>query len=214
MKVEQVDEHDTVFDRHDPTFRVFVYEGTTNAVTVHAITDCSVEQALEAAEMLSRRNELLWSLAVVLEAQGPGLNWISGTDYRDRPGRNASRWRLRRQMQDRYLSARSMRGEPLLLPDGLRRIRMFPEWTGGLSLWESFSDHYPCEPGELPIPQELEQRLIEWNLEWESYGLDAERPESWTDRGWTLYERLQLALAGCAEVSPDFDQRTRIGPVS
>lgn len=192
-------------------FRLFIYEGAASTAGAYAISNCSVEEALEAAGMLSRRNTLLWSLAVVSDAAVGALNWLSGTDYNRCPQRSGVRWRLRRQMQDRYLRAQVKRGEAAVLPNGLRRIRMFPEWTGGLSLWESFSDHYPYGEGVLPIPRELEQELVEWNRDWEAHGLDAERPVSWSDEGWRLYERLQAALAGYAEVSPEFDDREREG---
>lgn len=207
-KIVVVGERDIVHERHDPEFRLFVYEGPSNAVTVYRISECSVEQALEAAEMLSRKDELLWSLALAVRSPDPSLIWISWMDYNKKP--ECSReWRLRAHMQSRYFLAKSRVGEPQpRLPSGLRRIRMFPEWTVDLPLWGISPDPYPYEPGMLALPEDLERELIEWSREWGSYDLDTpDRPDSWKDRGWSLRERVQDALRDIAEVIPQFDDR-------
>lgn len=194
-----------------PRFRLFVHDGAESADDVHDLVDCSVEQALNAASQLSAGDARLWSLALVPDrAEEPedvrrGLTWLSGFDAHRRPA-NPVEWRLRGQMQDRYLRARSQRGETPILPNGLRVIRMFPEWCVALPLWESFTNSYPVRQGELPIARALEDELEVWNREWESSGLDAGRPRAWFERGWELYEEVQRALANVAEVRPDFAQ--------
>lgn len=191
-----------------PRFRLFAYVGADSSHEVHDLVACSIEQALDAAYRLSGGDARLWSLALVPDrAEEPedarrGLTWLSGFDAHRRPA-NPAEWRLRGQMQDRYLRARSQRGEAPLLPNGLRVIRMFPEWCVGLPLWESFTDSYPVRPGELPISRALEGELEVWNREWESHGLDATRSPAWFERGWELYEEVQRALANIAEVRPD-----------
>lgn len=202
--IRLVDERDMMFKRHDTRYRLFLYEGPENAVSVYEISECSVEGALEAAEMMSRGDELLWSLAVVVESPGPGLIWVSGNDYNAGSQRDIKELQHRWRMQNRYLRAKLRRGEQPLLPNGLRCIRMFPEWSVDLPLWESFSEHYPCEPGELPIPTDLEQALMDWNREWQSHAESGSLPISWAENGWGLHRRLQTVLNGFAEVRPEF----------
>lgn len=189
-------------------FELRIYDGPLSEATRYVLTDYTLEEALPHAEILSEENQKLWALAVCpLELQ-ECLIWISGTDYHMNPGRSRQFWRKRAHMQYRYLEAASMRGEQPRLPNGLRRIRMFPEWTGGLSLWESLSENYPYEPDVLPASRELVADLIEWNLEWESYGCNAERPDAWKEAGWHLFKRLSDELADYAEIVPEFDDRT------
>lgn len=206
MKIATVDERDTTCEYHNAAFRVFIYEGPANAVTVYEISDCPVEEALNAAEMLSFRNEKLWSLALVVKAPPVELTWMSGMDYNDRPS-TLNEWRLRGQMQTRYLRAKLLRNEDPILPNGLKRIRMFPEWGVDFPLWGQDPDPYPYSLGDLPIPQELGLDLASWGREWGSYGSDEARPDRWKDHGWLLFDRLQSALNGFAEVHPRFDDR-------
>ncbi|MET0886506.1 MAG: hypothetical protein ABWX92_08655, partial [Mycetocola sp.] len=135
MRAIEVDERDATWERDDPRFRVYVFKGAGNAVTTLDILDATIEEALETAITLSHGDQHLWSLALV--EQDPrgmrGLIWLSGMDYNDPPG-TASEWRHRQQMQDRYLAARHRAGEAPLLPNGLRVIRVFPEWVGGWPL--------------------------------------------------------------------------------
>lgn len=82
-----VDERDSAWERSDPRFRVFVFEGPGNATTVVDIVDATIEDDLESARALSKADELLWSLALVDDdSRGSrGLVWLSGMDYNDRP---------------------------------------------------------------------------------------------------------------------------------
>lgn len=135
MRGEYVDERDSAWERDDPRFRVLVFEGADSAVTAVDIIDATIEDALDSARALSHGDEDLWSLALVEnDARGArGLIWLSGMNYNDTP-RTARQWQLRRQMQDRYLMARSRTGRPVLLPNGLRLVRVFPEWASGWPL--------------------------------------------------------------------------------
>lgn len=206
MKIANVDERDIVREFHSPVYRVFVYEGPANSATVYEISECSVEESLNAAEMLSFKNEKLWSLALVTRSPQVELTWLSGMDYNDRPS-SMKEWRLRGQMQTRYLTAQMFRGDESVLPNGLKRIRMFPEWCVDFPLWGQHPDPYPYMPGDLPISEELELELVNWGREWGSFGLDDARPDTWKDRGWLLFDQLQNELREYAEVQPEFDDR-------
>lgn len=204
MRVEQVDERDSTWESSQPRFRLYVFDGPGNAVTTLDLTQCSVEQALEVAGKLD--GEKLWSLAVVTgEGASRGLTWISGNDDNAGPSRDADDIRLRGQMHDRYLSARVIRGLAATLPNGLRVIRMFPEWGAG-PLWESFTDNYPAEPEVLGISAPLASDLAAWNDQWQDRAEDEPLPdaEGWRARGWELFERVQDELRGIAEVRPEF----------
>jgi hypothetical protein len=148
--------------------------------------------------------EHLWSVALVTndEHGRPGLIWLSGTDYTERPT-TAMAWRQRGKMQDRYLMSRAY-GEPPRLPNGLRVIRLFPEWTSGWPLWESFSDAYHLDAADLDLSPELSAALYDWHEEWWHRDLDDPLPAGWTERGQVLFDRLQSELDGVAEVRPDF----------
>ena len=207
MRGEYVDERDSTWERNDPRFRVYVFKGAGNTTTVMDITDATVEEALESAHALANGGEHLWSLALVQDdARGRrGLLWLSGMDYNDWPA-TALEWRRRRQMQDRYLSARRRRGLAVVLPNGLRLIRVFPEWWGGWPLWESFTDHYRLDDQSLTVTRELADALFDWNEEW----LDRDEneplahPAEWEQRGVELVEQLRRELDGVAEVRPEF----------
>lgn len=110
MRAEYVDERDATWDRDDPRFRVLVFKGADNAVTAIDLVEATIDDALDSARALSNRDEALWSLALVDDdSRGArGLIWLSGMDYNDTPI-TARQWRLRRQMQDRYLMAKTRR---------------------------------------------------------------------------------------------------------
>lgn len=190
-------------------FRLCVYGASAKEDALFDIIGASVEDALEGAHNLSEEDRRLWSLAIVdapslVDASRPSLTWISGFDYHALPATPAE-WRGRGQMQVRYLSAKVLRGEDPVLPNGLRVVRMFPGWGSEIALWESFTDMYVLEPGDLPLGEKLEQELVDWNLEWESYGLEADRPKSWVEKGWILHSKVQAALEEVAEVRPEFE---------
>ena len=145
---------------------------------------------------------------------GRGLVWLSGNDYNWPPDPrwdSAKYWRARGAMQSRYLMARAQAGEPVVLPSGERSIRMFPEWSVDLPLWESFTDNYPVARGALLLSADLEDDLAAWNERWQSIADPDASPEtttaewtSWEDEGRLLLGRLRTALAGIAEVRPEF----------
>ncbi|MCG7415429.1 hypothetical protein MHK74_12805 [Microbacterium aurum] len=207
MRGYVVDERDSAWERDDARYRVYVFEGAGNAVTTFDLEGATVEEALETAAAMSGDDERLWSLALVEDdARGlRGLIWLSGMDYNDPPG-SAREWQRRRQMQDRYLLARSRRGETNVLPNGLRLIRMFPEWVTGWPLWESFSDEYHLTGSDLGLSPELSAALCAWNEAWQSRDVDDPLPEGWEDRGRVLVARLRSELEGVAEVRPEFLQ--------
>ncbi|MGX5695711.1 hypothetical protein ACWKWP_05880 [Agromyces soli] len=205
MHITLVDERDASWEQAEPRFRLFVYRGADNAVTAYDIVDASLDDVLEAARNLSEFDARLWSLAVVVDRADleRGLAWISGGDYNEAPT-TPQEWRRRREMQSRYLMARSRRSAAPLLPDGRRLIRMFPEWISGWPLWEDFTDDYRLTGELLGLDPELSQALFDWNEAFLSRSEDDPVPVGWVDAGWELATRLQHAVAGFAEVRPEF----------
>jgi len=141
MRGLPADERDSTWERDDARYRLYVFKGAGNAATTTDIFEATIEQALESALTLSDDDEHLWSLALVEnDSRGMrGLIWLSGMDYNDAPT-TGQEWRRRKQMQDRYLTAKNRRGEPPILPNGLRVIRVFPEWVSGWPLSGPTSD--------------------------------------------------------------------------
>jgi hypothetical protein len=205
MRHLAVDERDSTWERHDPRFRVYVFEGPGNAVSTIDVLDATVEEAFESAIALSRGDERLWALALISEEppRSRGLVWLSGMDYNDAPS-NAQQWRLRKQMQNRYLSAKDRRGVAPVLPNGLRVIRMFPEWASGWPLWESFTGAYRLDGPDLGLSDALSEALYDWNELWLSRSVDQPEPLGWRGRGHELFEALSRELDGIAEVRPEY----------
>lgn len=209
MRAVEVDERDNNWWRDDARFRVYVFIGSGNAVATTDLLGASVDEALEEAAILAEDNQRLWSLALVHDdpQHGRGLIWLSGNDYNDDHTFTSAYWRARALMQDRYLMAKVRRGEEPVLPSGLRVIRMFPEWTVALPLWESFTDNYPVEPGALGLANKLERELEAWNEEWQLHADTDNTPHDWVpweERGRVLYDEVCRQLHGIAEVRPEF----------
>ncbi|WP_431804915.1 hypothetical protein [Microbacterium sp. bgisy203] len=203
MKSEQVDERDSAWEDDQPRFRFSLFTGAGSAVRTMDLWDCTVTQALVAAS--ESDDEGLWSLALVGERDGVrGLTWLSGYDYNDAPT-TPTQWRARAEMQNRYLSRRAIRGDPIVLPNGLRVVRMFPEWVGG-PLWESSTDNYPADSLLLGLSPALSADVAEWNEQWGRRDVDEALPNeaAWLARGWELWARVRDELAGVAEVHPEF----------
>jgi hypothetical protein len=205
MRGFAVDHRDSTWERDDARYRLYLFKGADNAVTTIDLVDATVEEALESALALSDGDEHLWSLALVEnDSRGmPGLIWLSGMDYNDPPG-TAREWQRRRQMQDRYLRAKSRRGEPTLLPNDLRLIRVFPEWVSGWPLWEDYAGNYRLTGPDLGLSRSLSEDLFEWNEVWLRRHEDDPLPAGWADQGLALLLRLRGALDGVAEVRPEF----------
>lgn len=200
-----VDERDSTWERDDARYRIYTFEGPSNAVTTFDLEDATIEEALEAADALSAGDEKLWSLALVEnDSRGlRGLIWLSGMDYNDPPG-SAREWQRRRQMQDRYLMGRARRGDAITLPNGRRLIRVFPEWASGWPLWESFTEQYRLTGPDLGLTPELSKALHDWNEAWLSRGVEDPVPEGWEERGRELLIQLRSELEDIAEVRPEF----------
>lgn len=205
MRGFAVDERDSTWERDDPRFRLYAFDGPDNAVTTVDILDATVEEALEVARTMSDDDARLWSLALVEDDRRGmrGLIWLSGMDYNDPPG-SAREWTRRRHMQDRYLMAAVRRGAAPLLPNDLRVIRVFPEWGSGWPLWESFTDAYRLTGDDIGLTEDLSTALYEWNEAWCARGLDDPVPEGWEEQGVLLTDRLRAELSGIAEVRPEF----------
>jgi hypothetical protein len=195
------------WQRDDARYRVFVFAGPDLETSTTDVLDASVQQAIEAAHTLSHHDEHLWSLALVERgAQGAeGLVWLSGMDYHRSPETQAH-WRRRGEMQSRLLSARAQAGRPLVLPNGLRVIRMFPEWWPGSPLWESFGGDYQLPLDGLGLPLELSDALRRWNDAWSERDVEDPLPdaEAWVAEGLRLHAAVQRELAGVAEVRREF----------
>lgn len=205
MRAGEADERDSSWQQHAPRFRAFVYRGADSAVTALDIVDASVEEALRAARDFAGGDAHLWSLALVAtdEHGRQGLVWLSGMDYHDTPNSRAE-WQRRRHMQVRYLAARAREGSEPVLPNGLRVIRMFPEWVGGWPLWESFTDSYRLTGQDLGLADALSDALLAWNFAWMERQEDEPVPDGWLERGKRLHVELQAQLRGIAEVRPEF----------
>lgn len=205
MRGVYVDERDSTWERDDARYRLYVFEGAGNAVTTFDILDASIEHALESAVAMSNGNERLWALALVEDySRGMrGLIWLSGMDYNDTPS-SPREWMRRRQMQDRYLLAKHGRGLPALLPNGLRVIRMFPEWVSGWPLWENYSNEYRLTGAGLGLSATLSRALYEWNEQMLGRDEADSPPADWLRAGETLAQQLQVELSGIAEVRPEF----------
>lgn len=205
MRAFSVDERDSTWERDDARYRVYLFQGADNAVTTLDIVGATVEEALESALDMSENNAHLWSLALVEnDARGMrGLIWLSGMDYND-PPETAREWRRRRQMQDRYLMDKTRRGLPVVLPNGLRVIRVFPEWASGWPLWENFSDKYRLDASDLGLTNELSDALYAWSEAWLSRNVDDPVPAGWEEEGRRLVRLARAELEGIAEVRPDF----------
>jgi hypothetical protein len=205
MRGIPVDERDSAWERDDARYRLYIFEGPDNAVTTIDIVEATVEQALESALAMSNGDQHLWSLALVeTDARGlRGLIWLSGMDYND-PPTTPWEWQRRRQMQDRYLIAKSRRDVATVLPNGLRLIRVFPEWVSGWPLWENFTAEYRLTGPSLGLTPELSDALFNWNEAWLARQEDDPLPAGWEDEGHRLVVRLRSALDGIAEVRPEF----------
>ncbi|MBX0301832.1 hypothetical protein K2F54_17855 [Cryobacterium sp. 1639] len=200
-----MDERDSSWERDDPRFRIYVFEGAGNAVTTVDVIDGIIEQALESAIALSKGDEHLWALALVDDqaTSSRGLIWLSGMDYNSTPS-TVQQWRQRQQMQNRYLRAKHLRGLPPVLPNGLRLIRMFPEWVSGWPLWENHADVYRPTGTDLGLSRALSDALYAWNEVWLSRQEDEPEPVGWREQGQELFESLSRELHDIAEVRPEY----------
>ncbi|WP_090591538.1 hypothetical protein [Auraticoccus monumenti] len=199
---------DVPWQSDERTFRICVFEGADSRLSTFDYSRTSLTTVLEQCAWRSDEEARLWALAVVVQTSAGepgGLVWLSGTDYRTRPSR-PSGWRARREMQDRYLAARTRRGEAPLLPDGRRLIRMFFDHGRTLPLWETFTDHYTIERGALPLTPGLERDLATWQETWEDRSPDPAPgdDETFLTTAWALHARLERELEDIAEVRPDF----------
>lgn len=205
MRAEVVDAHLIAAQDARPRFRLYTFEGVSPTVTATDLWDCSVDAALEEGGRWDETR--LWSLALVSgRGSSAELVWLSGYDYRE-PPHDRYQWAARRVMQDRYLSAQARSGRPVILPDGLRVVRMFPGWAES-PLWESFTDNYPADPAALGLTPALAADLLAWNARWNAHDPELAMPDedAYLDEGRRLHRRAQVELAGIAEVRPEFDR--------
>ncbi len=204
VRVVTVDERDSSWESTTPRYRLFVSGKPGEAAMTLDFLDASLKDVTEAGE-LAGRDGRLWSAALVVDdpLRGRGLVWLTGFDHDARPSTRAE-WRARAEMHDRYLSARSLAGEPVVLPDGRRVIRMFPDHGHRWPLWESFTDAYTRDPDDLGLSASLRDALRRWYDEWEAAGLDGHPGEEWIEEGTRLAALLQAELDGVAEVRPEF----------
>lgn len=200
------DDRDSSWEDHEARFRLCLFTGAENEVTTLDFVDSQIHDVLEAAA-LAGKDGRLWSIALVVDSadDGRGLVWLSGMDYNSTPATPAE-WRMRATMQDRYLMAKSARGELPLLPDGRRVIRVFPDHCHRWPLWESFTDQYTMEPSDYGLSVALSDGLRAWYDEWERHGLDWKPDNDWFEEGRRLVELLRHEVGAFAEVRPEFDR--------
>ncbi|QYM76005.1 hypothetical protein [Leucobacter luti] len=194
------------WERDDPHYRVIVFSGPENEAATYDLPDLAVEQVWETVRVVAQEDSKLWSLALLErdDSGAPGLLWLSGMDYGRAPV-SARDWRRRGEMQDRYLAAQAEQGQTPTLPNGLRLIRLFPEWGTGSPLWENGTDDYNLDGKDLGLSAALSADLSAWSAQWGERDEDDETlPPGWLDRGMELWGRVQDELDGIAEVRPEF----------
>ncbi|MED5801218.1 hypothetical protein VX037_09300 [Gordonia sp. Z-3] len=216
MDGRPVDEEREEWVGAEPMFRLFVFSYEAGSYHVEAFDHwCrDVTRLISDAGYYYTDSGKLWSLALIHEgSRGADLTWLSGYDYRIAPRTFAER-QSRRDMQTRYLAARSQDSKPVVLPDGLRVIRMFPEWGGAGPLWESFTDNYPADPRRLGLSRGLAAELEAWNEHWGSRHHDEPLadPDRWLAEGVKLHADVQRAMADRAEVAAEFLPHERQSP--
>lgn len=206
MRAVEVDERDSSWELDEPRYRLYIFDGPGNAVTTIDLVDAELKDVEWSARSLAGDTKL-WSAALVVDdsQKGRGLIWLIGGDYNS-PPRSAREWRMRDEMQDRYLSNRSLKKLPLALPDGRRVIRLFPDWGREWPLWESFSESYTLSAEDLGLSPGLASDLRSWNAEWQDRSETDPLPPGWKTLGRDLHMRLQSELGSTAEVRPDFDR--------
>ncbi|RXZ71425.1 hypothetical protein [Agromyces albus] len=206
MRVFEVDERDSTWESDRARYRLYLFEGPGNAVTTLDLLDAQIHDVLEAAA-LAGKDDKLWAIALVVDEStaGRGLIWLSGMDYNDTPV-TAPQWRARATMQNRYLMAKHSRGQPPLLPDGRRVIRVFPDHGHRWPLWENFTDKYAMEPSDYNLSKPLSEGFRRWYDEWERRGIDWRPDDTWKEEGLRLVQSLQAEVVAFAEVRPEFDR--------
>ncbi|SDQ27972.1 hypothetical protein [Microbacterium sp. cf332] len=203
MDVELADRSDTTWEDLRPRFRVFIYPAPDEPARILDFVDVSIDAVLHEVGTLADDDRHLWSLALVRGiGVERGLVWLSGYDYDDTPT-DAVEWQRRGEMQARYLMARARRGEPVVLPDGRRVIRMFSGHASS-PLWESFTDGYVVDPHSLGLNGDLVRDLVAWDEAIQDSGPEGEPPEGWLEAGLHIWRRLRDELAPVAEVRPEF----------
>ncbi|MGW9631335.1 hypothetical protein ACWGST_11580 [Agromyces sp. NPDC055520] len=206
MRAFEVDERDSSWEDLSARFRLYLFDGPGNAVTTLDFVDAQIHDVLEAAALAGKDGKL-WSIALVVEKAdlGRGLVWLSGMDYNSTPT-TAAEWRMRATMQNRYLMAKSARGEPPLLPDGRRVIRVLPDHGHRWPLWESFTDQYSMKPSDYGMSHTLADGLCAWYDDWERGGIDWEPDNTWLEEGRRLVVLMRQEVGAFAEVRPEFDR--------
>lgn len=219
-RLVEVDERDSGWESWDPRFRVYLFgrpgpprcpdTGDGFAVETWDLIDGDIDDAREHARQLAGETRL-WSVAAVIDdpVRGRGLLWLDGLDYNDRPRATttAAAWRARARMQDRHLRlSDGMTRQTPRLPNGLRVIRLFPDWGRRWPLWESFSDRYTLSADDLGLSPALSRDLERWSGVWQDRppGSEEPLPAGWQAEGDALHERLQAELDGVAEVRPEY----------
>lgn len=157
-----------------------------------------VDRILERARSLSLDNDVLWSVALLLDDE---TIWLSGTNYpqvpatfRDLDGRY--------HMQNRYLLKRRHNGErPALLPDGRRVVTFITEYGWGLPLWQPGDGQ--VGKTDLPLSVGLVTDLEEFQRDFMDRG-DGPLPAGGRDTIRDLYIRLCGELNEVAEVRLGF----------
>ena len=131
------------------------------------------------------------------------MSYRGGVGSKQRESRKQRHARLALwSQQNRQLQS----SDPPRLDNGRRLIRVFPEWGTELPLWESFSEHYPVQRGDVVISDALLSALTAWSAEWQNrseldYFPDEER---WVAEGHSLVSQLRAEMHGVADIRAEF----------
>ena len=235
MRAETVDERDSSWEIDSARIRVYVFDGCGAAVTTVDLIDAAWKDVESLGDVVTRDGRLWSAALVVDDStRGRGLVWLTGGDYNS-PPTSVRQQLARAQMEDRLLSSRGRRATsgawsvgradpssaphatttppgPVTaerqlptLPNGLRVIRMVPDWGRDWPFWESFTDEYTRSAADLGLSTGLSVNVSAWNERWQARSETDPLPAGWRAEGRMLHARVQAELQRWAVVRPEFD---------
>ncbi|WP_315070511.1 hypothetical protein [uncultured Microbacterium sp.] len=190
---------DIVWDSYSAGYRLFVFDGVEND-TAFDLFECQMSEVEPSARALTG-DEKLWSIALLVDDCNSNrrLVWLSGGDYNKAPA-DEREWRMRAEMQDRYLRHRARKKRTLTLPDGSRVARLLDCPRFG-----SAAIALTAPATELSLSRSTGAALRDWNHQYQLRHEFEPAPKEWIDQGYELRARVQEEAGATVEVRPDFD---------
>lgn len=94
MRIKSVDERDSTWERHDATYRVYLFSGGNRGgswtTDTYDVTDADVVEVIAWAKSRLASGDR-FSIAL-REGEDRGLIWLVGADLNDGPDPQARRW--------------------------------------------------------------------------------------------------------------------------